>query len=227
MRPLLDAVVAERHLSIIATERDDGDVHPARVAPARLRARQGAVTDGRGWSMADQVHGVDVLDIDGSDAWAPTLGEADVVVTAELDTPIAIWAADCAPIVLASDDGSIVGAHGGWAGLACGVVDVAVAAASRRGGSIVHAVLGPVVHPCCYEFGSAQLATIPDGVPGRTAQGSLALDVPGTVAAALARHGVVLDVIGPCTGCDDRWFSHRARGEPGRHAVVATWSAVA
>jgi hypothetical protein len=43
------------------------------------------------------------------------------------------------------------------------------------------------------------------------------------VAAGLRRTGVELDVVGPCTGCDARWYSHRRRGETGRHAVVA-WS---
>lgn len=177
--------------------------------------------------MTDQVHGVDVVEVDGDESWMPMLGVADVIVTRELDVPIAIWAADCAPIVLATDDGTLVGAHGGWSGLAAGVVAVAVTAATRHGGSIVSAVLGPVIHPCCYEFGAEELRRIPDAVEGRTSGGRRALDVPATVAALLARHGVVLDVIGPCTGCDDRWFSHRARTDLGRHAVVAWWEAIA
>jgi copper oxidase (laccase) domain-containing protein len=32
---------------------------------------------------------------------------------------------------------------------------------------------------------------------------------------------VPLDVVGPCTGCDERWYSYRRRGDVGRHAVVA------
>lgn len=227
-RPLVDAMIADRRLRVVASERNDGDVHPGRVLPERLRTRQGAVTPpNRHWSMVDQVHGVAVFDVDGSESWAPTLGVADVITTRTLDTPIAIWAADCAPLVLAADDGTLVAAHGGWSGLAAGVIAVAVAAATRHGGSIACAVLGPVIHPCCYEFGAEELQTIPDAVEGRTTHGGLALDVPATVAASLARLGVVLDVTGPCTGCDERWFSHRVRSEPGRHAVVASWEAVA
>jgi len=177
--------------------------------------------------MVDQVHGVAVVEVDGSETWVPTRAVADVIMTRSLDVPIAIWAGDCAPIVLAADDGTLVGAHGGWKGLAEGVVAVAVAAATQRGGTIISAILGPVIHTCCYEFGIDQLQTIPDAVEGRTTEGSLALDVPATVAAMLAHHGVVLDVTGPCTGCDVRWFSHRARTDVGRHAVVACWGAVA
>jgi copper oxidase (laccase) domain-containing protein len=227
-RQLVDWVIADRRLRVIATERADGDLHPNRVPPVELAARQRAITPPSGqWSMTDQVHGVAVIDVDVHDVWAPTLGVADVIVTRALNAPIAIWAADCAPIVLAADDGTLVGAHGGWGGLAAGVVEVSVAAATRAGGSITAAVLGPVIHPCCYEFGVEEFKTIPDAVEGRTTDGRPALDVPATVAASLARHGVVLDVSGPCTGCDDRWFSHRVRTDIGRHAVVASWEAVA
>ena len=65
----------------------------------------------------------------------------------------------------------------------------------------------------------------PDAISGRTSSGALALDVPAAVALALGRHGIALDVSGPCTGCHDRWYSHR-RGDAGRQAVVA-WSEVA
>ncbi len=222
--PLLDCIVGDRRLRVLATERSDGDVHPLHTGPDALLARQYAVTGPeRPWAMTDEVHGVGVITVDGTEPWSSTLGVADVIVTQALDMPIAIWAADCAPIVLAADDGTLVGAHGGWRGLAAGVVDVAVDAATGNGGSVAAAVLGPVIHPCCYEFDRDDLATSPDAVAGRTSGGGLALDVPATVAASLARRGVDVDVSGPCSGCNDRWFSHRVRAEPGRHAVVAWW----
>lgn len=222
--PLLDVAVGDRLLRVVASDRSDGDIHPERVHPLELRARQRGVTSpDRQWMMADQVHGVGVLGVDGSEDWMPMLGVADVLTTAELDVPIAVWAADCAPIVLAADDGTLVAAHGGWRGLAAGVIDVAVDSASRNGGSVVSAVLGPVIHPCCYEFATADLETIPDAVAGRTADGRAALDVPATVAASLARHDIALDVAGPCTGCEPQWFSHRVRNDLGRHALVAWW----
>ncbi len=160
-------------------------------------------------------------------------GTADVAVASS--TPVAVWAADCAEIVLFGRDGDVVGCHAGWRGLAAGVIDVAV---NETPGPLA-AVLGPCIHPCCYEFGALELQRVADGVrvapefiAGTTASGHgstgtagrLALDVPAAVAAALARHGIELDVIGPCTGCDERWFSHR-RGDVERHAVVAWYEA--
>lgn len=224
--PLLDTRIGERRLRVVASERADGDVHPERVPASTLSTRQHAVA-GSHWAMADQIHGTDVLEVDHRKSSRPLRGVADVLVTADLDTRLAIWAADCAPIVLAADDGTLVGAHGGWRGLAAGVVDIAVHEARRTGASVVAAVLGPVIHSCCYEFDQSDLDTIPDAVASSTSQGAPALDVPATVAASLARHGIVLDVEGPCTGCDDRWYSHRVRADAGRHAVVAWWEPAA
>lgn len=229
--PLADMVIdtvadnrtEPRRLRIVASERHDGDVHPDNVALADLEARQRAVS-GQTWSMLDQVHGVSVHEASASDASNPAVG--DLLYTSDLDTHIAVWAADCAPLVLAADDGTVVAAHCGWRGLAAGAVDTAVGVAQQRGGSVVAAVLGPVIGPCCYEFGAGDLATIPDAVASRTAGGSAALDVAATIAATLGRHDIELDAIGACTGCDDRWFSHRVRAEPGRHAVVAWWESV-
>jgi copper oxidase (laccase) domain-containing protein len=91
--------------------------------------------------------------------------------------------------------------------------------------------LGPCIHSCCYPFGERELRLVADGaqvtpesITGTTSHGAVALDVPTTVAMVLARHGIELDVIGPCTGCDERWFSYR-RGDQERHAVVAWYEA--
>ncbi|MGA9279660.1 laccase domain-containing protein, partial [Ilumatobacter sp.] len=98
----------------------------------------------------------------------------------------------------------------------------------RSGGRVVGAVLGPSIGPCCYAFGRDDLDEVADGVHGTagdvigvTRNGDLALDVPGAVRAGLRHHAVALDAVGPCTGCDDRWFSHRVRQDAGRQATVA------
>lgn len=225
MFELLRRPIGDRDVTVVCTERSDGDVHPIRVSPSDLRVRQLTAT-GRTWAMLDQVHGTGRVDHDAGDPSSndPVIGVGDVLVAGG-EQAIAIWAADCAPVVLVDDDGAIVGCHAGWRGLAAGVIDVAVAAGRvpRR------AVLGPCIHPCCYEFGSTELERVAEGlevapslIAASTTSGSLALDLPTAVGLALDNHGIELDVVGPCTGCDRRWYSHR-RGDLGRHAVVA-WS---
>lgn len=230
--PLFESTVAGREIRILATDRDDGDMRPDCVAVADLLDRQVSAT-GRPWVMLDEVHGVDVVDVGDRMCGAPMVGVGDVAVTDRSGVHLAVWTADCAPIFLLGDDGTVVGAHGGWRGLADGVVDVAVATARRNDAQIVAAVLGPVIGPCCYEFGADDLAVVAHGVhaapadvSGSTVHGNLALDMSAAVRCALARHGVGLDVTGPCTGCDERWFSHRQRNDPGRHATVALIEAV-
>ncbi len=191
-----------------------------------LSERQHGLVGGR-FALADQVHGVDVGHVRSGFAW-PTIGPGDVLVSG--GPPIGIWAADCAPVFLVSTSGTIVGAHGGWRGLAGGVIDVAVGQVHAVGERVMAALVGPLIHPCCYEFGSSDAAAVAAGVhtdpaalAGVTTDGKVALDVPAAIRAGLGAHGIELGSVGECTGCTDRWFSHRARSDTGRHAVVA-WS---
>jgi copper oxidase (laccase) domain-containing protein len=182
--------------------------------------------------MVDQVHGAAALWV-GSDAGAvdrwPVLGEADVIVSeGGLSRAVGVWAADCAPIALFGAAGTVVGAHAGWRGLAAGVVDVAVDVLSRRHEAVVAAVVGPMIHAECYAFGVDELAAVALGIGAEaaaittvTSDGQIALDVPAAVTAALGRRNVTPDVLGDCTGCDRRWFSHRVRTDIERHALVA------
>ena len=179
--------------------------------------------------MLDQVHGVDSVELPAAPPPQRVAGRGDVIVASGSEPALAVWAADCAPVVLIGDHGTRVAVHAGWRGLASGVLDVGVDAVHDAGERVRQAVLGPVVRPCCYEFDETVAAAVAAGVGAPVAEvtamidATNRLDVPAAVAAALARRRVRLDVSGPCTGCDQRWFSHRLRGERERHAVV-TWT---
>ena len=229
MEELLRCDVGGRVAVAAVTERADGDVHPERVDANELARRQRGLT-GTTWVMLDEVHGTDVVVVhaDSAPPW-PVAGAGDVLLADRARVTLAVWAADCAPIALFGASGeSWVVAHGGWRGLAAGVIDVAIDALESTGTSVAVAVLGPCIHACCYEFGSVELARVASGVgvtatavTGSTAWGARALDVPAAVAAGLSRRGVALDVAGACTGCDGRFRSHRRRADLERHAVVA------
>ncbi|MGB0114607.1 MAG: polyphenol oxidase family protein [Ilumatobacteraceae bacterium] len=227
MLELIRREVSGRVAVVAVSERADGDVHPIEVTADVLDARQRSLT-GRPWTMTDQVHGVECLTVDDREPWANVAGVADVVVVPDPSRPVAVWAADCAPLVLIDSAASvIVGVHAGWRGLAGGVIDVGVDAIEQRGGAVDLAVLGPSIHACCYEFGRRDLEAVAAGVGAdpdelsSVRDGRLALDTSNAVRAGLRRRGVALDAAGPCTGCDTRWFSHRRRADPERHAIVA------
>jgi purine-nucleoside/S-methyl-5'-thioadenosine phosphorylase / adenosine deaminase len=229
MLELLRYDLGGRRGVVMVSERSDGDLHPVQVPHEVLVARQMAATASR-WVMLDQVHGVDTYRCRPDTPFTSTVGVGDVLVgDVSIDggvaRPVAVWAADCAVVMLFDRQGVPVACHAGWRGLAAGVIDVAVAAASQP----VVAVLGPCIHPCCYEFGERELAQVAAGVgvlvdevAATTSTGALALDVPAAVAAALVRHEIEVVIGGACTACDGRWYSHR-RGDIERHALVG-WS---
>jgi YfiH family protein len=218
---------------VVFTDRGAGDLghageHVHAVRP-EVEARRRAVVD-LPWTWLRQVHGDRVVVVTepggGAGQWA------DAAVTATPGCALAILTADCAPVALVAD--GVVGvAHAGWRGLVGGVLERTVDAirscrssdVHAGGASDVRAVLGPCIRPGCYEFGPDDLARVArrlgDGVRATTSTGAPALDVPAAVRAALARVGVAdVDDVGVCTACSPVHFSHRARRELGRQALV-------
>lgn len=111
--------------------------------------------------------------------------------------------------------------HAGWRGILAGVIPAALDAMRALGARDVHAVLGPCIHAECYEFGADELDAIAgrlgDRVRGTTSWGTPALDMPAAVRALLPE----LEDRSVCTACSPNHWSHRARGDRERQAVVA------
>ena len=123
---------------------------PAAVAENRRRVAAALRLPGEPLWL-QQVHGVQVADPD-SDAES-IRGPADAIVTRRAGRVLAILVADCMPVLLASEDGSVLGAaHAGWRGLAAGVLEATVAAMAVAPGRI-HAWLGPAIGPAHFEVG--------------------------------------------------------------------------
>lgn len=79
--------------------------------------------------------------------------EADAVVTRKKGTVCAIMTADCLPVLLCDQAGTVVAAaHVGWRGLAAGVIEAAVAAC-RCDARLMLAWLGPAIGPEAFEVG--------------------------------------------------------------------------
>lgn len=180
----------------------------------------------RPWSWLRQVHGADVV----------TAGPGGVVEGLEADAlvagagpasraALAVFTADCAPLALASPEGALAAVHAGWRGLVAGVVSAAADVMRRAGARSVVGALGPCIHAECYEFGASDLAAVEGavgaGVGGVTSWGAPALDLPAAVAAAAEAAGVDLVFSSPvCTACSTDHYSHRARRDTGRQALV-------
>ena len=210
------------------TGRAEGDLGHAGAwvevheVDAAVEARRRAVLD-RPWSWLRQVHGAEVRVVDGPGKCAGEVGDA--LVTADAEAALAVLTADCAPVALASEEGVIAAVHAGWRGLVAGVVPAAVRAMRDLGATDIVAALGPCIHAECYEFSEVDLASVAaelgDEVRGVTSAGAPALDVPAAVRAALTGAGAQLvHDVGVCTACSGAHYSHRARAELERQAVV-------
>jgi polyphenol oxidase len=190
-------------------------------AVAENRARVAAAAGVRHLLHGRQVHGTAVRR-----ATAPTAApaEEDGQATALAGAAALVLVADCLPVLLASGD-AVAALHGGWRGLAGGIVAEGVAALRDLGAEgPVSAAIGPGARGCCYEVGEEVHAAFAV-VPGARV-GERNLDLAAVARHRLAAAGVdeVHDT-GICTICDERFFSHRRdRGVTGRQAGVV-WRA--
>ena len=120
---------------VAVSERSEGDMHPLQVSHETLVVRQMAAISRR-WVMLDQVHGVEMYRSHPDTALTSIVGVGDVLVgeapiEGRVTRPVAVWAADCAPVMMFDRQGVPVACHAGWRGLAAGVIDVAVAAVAQ------------------------------------------------------------------------------------------------
>jgi polyphenol oxidase len=216
--PLADG----RRVHLVFTDRSHGDLRRDR-ARHELDACREAIAP-HPWTTLHQVHGAKVVEVDHPGQHEAV--EADAAVTSATGAVLAVQTADCAPVALVASGGAVAVVHAGWKGLVADVVHAAAAALRAAAPGPYRAVLGPCIHAGCYEFGAAELDQLIErfgpAVAGTTAAGGRALDLPTAVRAALSAESIPLDDhASHCTACGDRWWSHRARGDIERQALVA------
>ncbi|HET6553221.1 MAG TPA: peptidoglycan editing factor PgeF [Dyella sp.] len=201
-----------------------GDV--AEAVEANRAAVVAALGLARSPHWLQQVHGVDVVDIDGPLQHGEP--RADAAVTRRVDEPLAILTADCLPVLFCTRDGSAVSAaHAGWRGLAGGVLEAALAALPAPPAEIM-AWLGPCIGAHSYEVGEevrdAFVATDPgaDAAFAPTRPGHWLCDLAGLARRRLLQAGIgSVHGGGFDTRTDDRFYSYRRDGaQSGRFASL-------
>jgi YfiH family protein len=194
---------------------------PDDVRENRRRLAAALDREPHGILFGRQVHAADVERRQSPPTPNPWLAEAvpssaDGQATASPELTPLVQVADCLPIALAGT-GGVAMLHGGWRGLAAGIVDRGVEAVGARA-----AAIGPAIGPCCYEVGqevSEAFAPLGEGLgDGRM------LDLTEVARRLLARAGVEsIEAAGLCTSCErELFFSHRRDGgQTGRQAGAA------
>lgn len=201
-----------------------GDLAEAVAANrAAVRPALGLAGDPR-WLQ--QVHGVDVADVDRlDDAQEP---RADAAVTHRVGQPLAILTADCLPVLFCTTDGQgVAAAHAGWRGLQAGVLEAALNALQAPPAQVM-AWLGPCIGKASYEVGEevrdAFLAVDPGADAGfePTRPGHWLCDLAWLARRRLQAAGVAqVHGGGFDTRTDDRFYSYRRDGaQSGRFASL-------
>lgn len=178
-------------------------------------------------ARVDQVHGNDVLVVDGP---GPRPGQpvprADALVTAGRGFGLVTRVADCVPVLLVDAEQGLVGAvHSGRPGTVLDVVGASVQQMRDLGAVAPVAWVGPSVCGGCYEVPEQMREDVSRAVPSTWAEtrwGTAAVDVAAGVRAQLAACDVAeVHVIPGCTREDPALHSHRRDGaDAGRFAGV-------
>ena len=177
-----------------------------------------------------QVHGATVIRAGAGGL----VGHADAILTDTPGLPVAVFSADCVPLLLYDPDGPRLGAvHAGWRGTAQSVSRAAVEALVKAGArpERLLVALGPSIGPCCYEVDKPVIAQLDRAFPGRwgawvksIGAGKWMLDLWAANEEQLRGAGLRGDrIFNPrlCTACrTDLFFSYR-RGHHGRLVSIA------
>ena len=160
--------------------------------------------------------------------------EADILLTDQAGTALAIRTADCLPILLADAESGIAAAvHAGWRGTVLQIAITAVRHMQSRGAKAknIIASLGPCIGPCCFTIDAATANKLSTSVTGAEQyihhDREITANLREINALQLMQCGLTADHIerlNACTACDNKhFFSYRRDGkQTGRHlAVVA------
>ncbi len=167
-----------------------------------------------------QVHGVAVADAAQATCWP----EADACVSAHPGAVCVVMTADCLPVLLCDQKGSVVGAaHAGWRGLCDGVIEQ-TAHAMKVPPATLMAWLGPAIGAQAFEVGDEVRAEFvarqPEAVAAfvQGAPGKWLADIYQLAHLRLNALGITRIYGGRlCTYTDRaRFFSYRRDGVTGR-----------
>lgn len=205
---------------------------PERVSENFRRFCAAAGTDLDRLVKNQQVHGDTVRAVTGADVMSfpgqPGTVEADGLLTREPGVCLAVFSADCIPVLLCDPvRRAVCAVHAGWRGTALGIaargVERMVQVCGSRPRDIL-AAIGPGISTCCFETH----ADVPGGL--RAGMGAAAeayihpipgtekyhVDLKGANRAWLLRAGLAPEHIAVCAACTacglETFWSHRRLG---------------
>jgi polyphenol oxidase len=214
------------HASVLFSGREEGDLGRSTgvASDPQLASRAGIVglCGTQGVAIGAQVHGHVVARVEGGvEGYVLDASESDGQVTAARGVAVGVHTADCLPIAVAGE-GGVAMLHGGWRGLAAGIVADGVATLRSLGvDGRLEAVIGPGAGGCCYETGPEVHAVF----ASYGASDGRRIDLAAIASAQLREAGVeAIRDVAICTICapEGLLFSHRRDGpDTGRQGGFA------
>ncbi|RYG71321.1 peptidoglycan editing factor PgeF [bacterium] len=221
------------NLAFHVADNSDDVVKNRRLLAQELGYSAGALV------AAQQVHGdritiVDELDAGkGANDWDSAIANTDALVTSEVETPLLILVADCAPILLADPEHQVLAVvHAGWRGAVARIASQTVERMASAFGSQPESILagvGPCLNIENLEIGFEVAEEVEKVDPLAVISGweKPHLDLRGLIQRDLQSVGVPIqniEVMPHCSKDDERFFSHRGQnGKAGRFGIVAWW----
>jgi YfiH family protein len=199
----------------------------ARESVLENRRRLVAVSGAERLYFANQVHGSEVVRVGAADSLAEIAARpADALCTTDPGLALAIFVADCVPILIAdARTGACAAVHAGWRGTVAGVATATVQRMRADLGSRpedLRVALGPSIGSCCFEVGEEVVEAVERAIPAARGAGAIRTDPAWPKAHVdlkrlnvllLQAEGIAAAAIdaGPeCTSCDRaRFYSYR------------------
>ncbi len=166
----------------------------------------------------NQVHGKNILFIDGKGDDRIYQKDADAIVTDRSGIALCIFTADCLPVVLINPQHGVIGIiHCGWRGLKSGIVQNVIETTSERWKTDVKdfkVYLGPSIRGCCYEVGNDVYEQFPEGIEKvlsfKKKNSRWVFNIAKYTTEILRRYGITdIHDVGLCSSCRNDLFNSR------------------
>jgi purine-nucleoside/S-methyl-5'-thioadenosine phosphorylase / adenosine deaminase len=179
---------------------------------------------------ANQVHGENIVRVDGRNFKKTKTVQADAMITNALEIAIGVETADCVPVLLVDPLTPAVGAvHAGWRSTVKRIVQKTVKRMQDEFGSDpdrMIAAIGPTIGPECYEVDEPVMGPVRESfslwkeVASARGSDKWSLDLVKLNKLELVQVGLLeknIHSLGLCTSCRrDLFYSFRAEGRTGR-----------
>lgn len=173
-----------------------------------------------GWSsgdiaLAEQVHGSHIEVVEKTGIYPAT----DGLITKTKNLPIGIRVADCAAILVADPNKSIIGVfHAGWRGAADNILSKGLKLMQTEGADInnLHVYLSPCIMQENFEVGEEVAIQFPKEFVNHTNYEKPHVDLQGFLKDQCLKSGVnksKIDLLSECTLANDKYYSFRRERE--------------